>query len=68
MINALAHEVTIEDKRTVETAAQMIECLKAFTDGCEDYLDESYVVESVLERLSDGSAKYSIRIRLAERV
>lgn len=68
MINALVHETIIDQRRTVETPHQMIECLKDFTAGCDDDLDQSYVVEIVLEVLSDGSHKYSIRIRAAERV
>jgi hypothetical protein len=68
--NALVHGVEVEASETVETIDQLIDWLTIYGDGGEDsanVLDATYVVELVLEKLSDSSELRSIRIRLAER-
>lgn len=66
-INALVHQVTVIDKATFETADQLKDMLDQRAVETQEF-DETYVLEEVKERLSDGSYKYSLRIRLAEPV
>jgi hypothetical protein len=66
-INTLIHQTEIEARETVETADRLSAWLAVFGPDAND-LDETYVVELVVEKLSDRSEKRSIRIRLAEQV
>jgi hypothetical protein len=68
-VNSLVHQVEIEASETVETVDQLIDWLTIYSDGGDgsaEHLAESYVVELVVEKLSDSSEKRSVRVRLAE--
>jgi len=67
-VNSLVHDVEIDDRMVVETSHDLAHAIRVFTDAAYEDLDETYVVERVKERLSDGSVKHLLRIRLAEPV
>lgn len=68
--NSLVHEVTVRATEVAETAAQLIDRLVSIGSGdpYDDFLDKTYAIDLVVETLSDGSEKHSIRIRAAETI
>jgi hypothetical protein len=66
MTNRLIHTVTVDQRISVDTVAQLIAALGSMSPNTDDYLDKTYVVELLLEELSDKSKVYSISIREAE--
>lgn len=66
MVNTLVHPTVVADRTAVDDAEQLESAIRYF--GKDLPLDRTYMVELLVETLSDGSEVSTLRIRHAERV
>ncbi len=66
--NRPAREIVTEDSRTVETFQALCQALNDLAAGSDCDLLDTYVVELLSEAQQNGSLRYQIGIRKADRV
>ncbi len=62
-MNALMHNIEIDDAITVDTASELAAAINVMRDAAYVDLCTTYIVERIKETLSDGSTAHSLRIR-----